>query len=365
MLVILSDLWKENAQVRRIIVLGGFGFFGGLLVDHLRIAGLSPLIGSRRSIADIVIDVEDYDSIRTALRAGDIVIDAAGPFQTRTTTLVEMAIEIGLDIIDLADALDYVGAVYKLQDRIAAAQIRVFPACSTMSSVSATMVSMSGIVDPARVTGILVPSTKYTAVEGTAASLFSSIGRPLQVFEDGKMITRLGWQSSRNFAMPFPIEKTKGYLFESADSITLPLVWPSLHSVSFFVVTNVTGLDTLFRIAARTKWLRQILDKYQRWGLRFSRLLGHKFGGVGYEIESRQGHIVRLALTSANRGFLAPIAPAVLVARMLSEDRCREVGLVSANRQVMPAELVDYLAVLGIHLSIEPAVVSSPPQTPA
>ncbi len=71
----------------RTIVLGGLGSFGRTTVLELRAMGIEPLVASRGAAADLRVDANDLDSIRTALRAGDLVIDTAGPFQERSAGL--------------------------------------------------------------------------------------------------------------------------------------------------------------------------------------------------------------------------------------------------------------------------------------
>src|SRR6266699_6291389 len=72
------------------------------------------------------------------LRPGDIALDTVGPFQTRSTRLVEGAIEIGCDVVDLSDSLAYARAVLALHDRAASAGVRLFTSCSAIATVAAS-----------------------------------------------------------------------------------------------------------------------------------------------------------------------------------------------------------------------------------
>ena len=89
----------------RIIVVGGRGFFGAVTADALRREGLPVFVAARRPPADLRVDAEDAASMRAALAPGDIAIDAAGPFQQRSTTLVETCLSVWCDLIDIADSL--------------------------------------------------------------------------------------------------------------------------------------------------------------------------------------------------------------------------------------------------------------------
>ncbi len=337
--------------MRRVVVLGGYGFFGGTIVERLRAMDISPLIGSRRRNAELVLDVEDRESLCRSLRPGDVVVDAVGPFQARSTTLVEAAVEIGFDVVDIADSLAYVEAVHQLSDRIDQAGIRIFTACSSISAITAAMVRISGIDNPVRITGLLVPAARYTAVAATAASLMYSVGRPIRLFEAGEVVTRCGWRKSRSFALPPPIGSVTGYLVESADSLTLPSIWPSLRTVDLYVSTNVLGLNALLRAAARSSTLRNLVDRFSSMGLKLSRHLGGSHGALSYEIETRDGDVRQLSLISGNRGYIVPVAPAVLAVRALVENRAGESGLVPPNRQIDPDELIRYLQRFDIKLS--------------
>ena len=150
--------------------------------------------------------------------------------------------------------------------------------------------------------------------------------------------------------MPAPLGSKTGYLFESADAVTLPPIWPSLRTADFYVHTNVLGLNAIFSIAARIPLVRKLIVKHHRRGVRLSRFLGRKSGALGYEIESADGHIARLSLTSSDNGYITPVAPAVLVVRSLVEGRANETGLVPPDRHVDPDELIRYLDEFGISL---------------
>ena len=65
--------------MKRIIVLGGSGFFGHLIVERLRAAGMEPISASRSS-GEMRIDANNPDDIRNNVKPRDLVVDAAGPF---------------------------------------------------------------------------------------------------------------------------------------------------------------------------------------------------------------------------------------------------------------------------------------------
>ncbi|MBI3839284.1 MAG: hypothetical protein HY288_15305 [Planctomycetia bacterium] len=76
----------------RVIVLGGHGQFGCSALEQLWILGISSIVAARGGMADIEVDADDPASIRAAFSAGDLVIDAAGPFHERSLALLEAAV---------------------------------------------------------------------------------------------------------------------------------------------------------------------------------------------------------------------------------------------------------------------------------
>ncbi len=224
--------------MKRVIVLGGQGLFGRTIVDQLQAVGIRSLVAGRHSKADVQINANDTASIRAAVAPGDLVIDTAGPFQRRTMALVQAAIDIGFDLIDINDNLRYAEQILALEKQIAAAGIRVLSSASSVSAFAAAAVEQSGISEPLRITAFLAPATRHTANRGTALSLIESVGQPVRVWRNGKLQTLTGWGEQRRFEMPSPLGPIRGRLFKSADAVFLPRIWPSLKTVEMFVDAN-------------------------------------------------------------------------------------------------------------------------------
>ncbi len=335
--------------MKRLIVLGGSGMFGRTAVDALRAMGLSPLVASRRPAADIEVDADDALQVRAAFTRGDLVIDAAGGFQNRSPVLVQAAIDLGFDVIDISDDLGYARKLLSLATPIARAGIRVLNACSTVSAVAAVLVKLSGCDRPVRVSGFLMPATRHTANPGSARSVIRSLGQPIRALRGGELVTLSGWSEARSLALR---ERTiRGRLFESADAVHLPRAWPTLRDVAMYLDTNTTGLKLLLRAAARAPALRRLLERRITLGARLSRLIGSKFGALAYEVEAGSGETTTVALVSRENGPVVPIAPAVLAAKRIADGRCEETGLVPPDRQVDPDELCGFLESEGVYFT--------------
>jgi saccharopine dehydrogenase-like NADP-dependent oxidoreductase len=329
--------------MRRVIVLGGLGQFGQTAAEELRRLGIGLKTASRGTGADLLVNANDPASIRAVMRAGDIVLDAAGPFQARSMALIEAAVEIGFDVVDLNDDLAYAQSVNALESTIETAGIRVLSSASSVSAVAAAVVRRCAFDLPARVTAFLAPASRYTANVGSAKSLWRSVGRPVQVLVDGRLQTRVGWTETRRLKKPSPIGMIRGHLFESADAIHLPRIWPSLRDVAMYVDSNTFGVNSLLEMAAHSEPLRELMQQKVQWGTWLAKKLGSSAGGIAYEIEAADGRIAKCSIFASENSHLTAVAPAVLATRAIAADQFRRRGLVAPDQHVEPAALFAYL----------------------
>ncbi len=336
--------------MRRIVVVGGTGFFGSTAAERLRAHGVRPVLASRRAGAELRVDVESRASMKSALKPYDVVLDAAGPFQARTTALIEAAIETGFDVVDLSDSLRYAERVTDLRLRIEAAGIRVLTSCSSVSAVSAAAIRLSGVEKPVRLDVVLRPATRDTAHAATARALLESVGRPIRVLRDGRLTAIPGWRESRRLRWPATGHRVRGFLSESADALLLPKGWPSLRRVEFHVDAHAPGMNLALALAARSQAARRAVAALLPLGLAVCRLVGSRGGGILFEVEGSDGSAVTIALHAPAKSYLVAIAPAVLAARAIAEGRFAPTGLVPPEQHAEARDLAAYLGSLGIDL---------------
>jgi short subunit dehydrogenase-like uncharacterized protein len=306
--------------------------------------GLHPIVAGRGG--GLRVDAEDPRSLRSVLQAGDVVVDAAGPYQSRTKALVEAAIEIGADVIDLNEGLEYAKAVAGLDARARDRDVAILSSCSAVSSVAAILVRVSGVERPRRVSALVAPASRETANPGTVRALLRSIGRPVEVRRDGAPHIATGWRETRRFEVP----RRRGHLVGSALPVTLPEIWPGLRDVDCWTDTGTLGANAVLTVASLSGALRTMAEALMPVGQLAARTLGATRGAFAVEIEDDGGRIERLALTSTRRSYLIAAAPAALAARALAEGRFTERGVVRADRHVAADELLAYVQGLGIEL---------------
>lgn len=329
--------------MRRIVLLGGSGFFGSAIAEALRERGFAPQTPSHSQV-----DVESSEAMLSTLQAGDVVIDAGGPFHRRTTALLEVAMTVGIDVIDLSDNLGYALAVYAMHERLKAANVRVFTSCSAVSTVTAAAVRKSGIPDPVRISVCLLPASRYSSSAATVDSLLRSLSRPIRVLHNGHLTAATGWSRSTVFSLPLGRGEVRGYLAESADAVTLPVVWPGLRDVDFFVDTQVFAVNRMIALALRVPAGKGLLEGLAPVGLPLSRLAGSREGGYVVEAAADDGHLAMTALLGQRRSYLVAVMPAVLAAESLMNGNSPPPGVVPPDRHCDPNELFAELRKVGI-----------------
>ncbi len=139
-----------TAGCLRVLLVGATGTFGSRLAEGLvREPGITLILAGRTfaSLEELGFDlggapktvVFDRDRATPAslrqLRA-DIVIDAAGPFRSGRTSLIEAAIEAGCHYLDLADGRAFVAEVGRFDKAARNRGVAVLAGASTTPALS-------------------------------------------------------------------------------------------------------------------------------------------------------------------------------------------------------------------------------------
>ena len=327
--------------MRRVIVVGA-GLFGQIIASRLTQLGITPIVATR-SGHDVQMDAEVEASIRATLRSGDVVVDAAGPFQTRTTRLARVATERGCDVIDIAESLVWSEAILALGPRASDAGVELFPACSAIAAVAGACVRASGIGSPEQIDLFLAPASAETASPATTHGFLASLGRNIRTYRNGALQTVKGYTEFR----AFPVPGRRGGIVEQAGAVLLPRSWSSLQRAEFWVDSNAPLARAALAIAARLPPLAALAR-----GIApvvgpgpFARHEG--MFAVVIQGDTRASSYV----FSAERfSYLVAVEPAVIVAEALARGAAPVPGVVLPHAQVEPDVLFARLRALGIRI---------------
>lgn len=195
----------------QILVLGGYGGFGGRLSRRLVDGGHQVLVAGRnldtaRKFCDNLANASPVEADRETDLAPllknhqpDLVIDAAGPFQDSSYRLVETCIAQNISYIDLADARDFVAGIGKYDAQARAAGVVVISGASSVPALSGAVIREL-TSDMARISQIetaISASSQATVGRSVAEAILSSVGKPVKLWIGRRWQERAGWHNLR------------------------------------------------------------------------------------------------------------------------------------------------------------------------
>lgn len=268
----------------RILVLGGYGGFGGRISRLLTTEGHAVLVAGR-SLAKAAAFCRDEPRLtpvqldRSAIAEAllqhepDLVVDASGPFQAMDLAIPSACIAAGVHYCDIADSTAFVLAIADLD---AAARERGVVAISGASSVPA----LSGAAvralatDMERVTAVemaISASNRAAAGPAVAAAILGQVGQPFRIWRGGREASVYGWQDPIrvDFAVPGlrPLKRRRVALVDVPDVALMPDRLPGKPSVTFRAGTELGFQNMalwLLSWSVRWAWLKSLAG-LARW----------------------------------------------------------------------------------------------------
>jgi hypothetical protein len=362
--------------LKRILVVGGYGGFGGRLSQRLAVAGHQVLVGgrsygkakaycaSRPACEPVVIDRTDNPAVVIAAHRPDLVIDAAGPFQGSDYTLPRACISAGVDYLDLADARDFVAGIGTLDTEARSAGVAVIAGASSVPALSQAVITelAQGLDRLTAIETIISASSRASAGASVASAIIGGVGRKLRLWSGGRWTQACGWQSLRRERVALPSGKSIGYrwvaLADVPDLALVPERFPGVSSVSFRAGAE-PALATIGLWAASllvTGGLLRSLLPFRRplvalhrftsiWGGDRSGMVVRLFGTIGGRRVERRWSLI------AEKGDgpeIPTLAAAILAGRTLSP------GARDAGGLLCIADFAESFAALAVeHASVE------------
>jgi saccharopine dehydrogenase-like NADP-dependent oxidoreductase len=330
----------------RVIVLGGAGNFGARIVRALSgDEGIELVSAGRRAqpvagaeqVATIALDVAaaDFPARLAALSPG-LVIHCVGPFQKQGYGVAQATLAAGAHYIDLADGRDFVTHFARSNDAAAKAAARcAISGASTLPALSAAVLDeLCAGLQPEDIDICIAPGQKAPRGVATLAAVFSYLGRPVQVWEQGRWRERTGWMDLRRVPLDFATRWAA--LCDVPDLALLPLRYPGLRSARFHAALEF-GIEhfTLWALAAmRRVGLPLPVD---RWAVAMNEMSswldarGGEWGGMRVSVLGRSADGRRLRRTwqltaPAADGPEIPCMPAILLARRIASGHAPPAG---------------------------------------
>lgn len=207
----------------RILILGGYGVFGGRLAALLSDLPALDLLISGRHLARAEAFCSAYEGRARALPlaldrvdivAGlqahkpDLVVDASGPFQdygTQGYQVIAACIAAGVDYLDFADAADFVFGVARFEQQAKAAGVFVLSGVSSFPVLTAAVLrEMATTMDIVSVEGGIAPSPYAGIGLNVMRAVVGYAGAPVKLMRHGKPSQGIGLAESRRFTIAVP-----------------------------------------------------------------------------------------------------------------------------------------------------------------
>jgi hypothetical protein len=366
-----------DTRALKILILGGYGTFGGrlaqLLADEARltlvIAGRSrakaeAFCAALPAAATLVPAAFDRDcdvERQLAAISPDTIVDVTGPFQTYGDDpyrVVKAALALGVNYLDLSDGADFVKGIAQFD---AAARVRgvfVLSGVSSFPVLTAAVVRAlaRGMTRVDSVTGGIAPSPYANVGLNVIRALASYAGKPVALRRDGRPALGYGLVDTRRYTIAppgrLPLHPIRFSLVDVPDLQLLPALWPDLRSVRMGAGPVPEIWHRLLNACAWLVRLRVLPSLSPFAGLMYRTVntlaWGEHRGGMfvavagagpdGQRIE-RSWHV----LAEAEDGPLIPSMAAAAIVRHCLRERTPAAGARAATGEL---EVADYEALV-------------------
>jgi hypothetical protein len=357
-----------------ILIVGGYGTFGGRLVELLEneprltliVAGRSPQRANAfckargNAKAQLVAAAFDRDGDITAQLTAlkpDILVDASGPFQaygSECYRLIEACIAQRINYLDLADGSDFVAGVRNFDEAARAADRYILSGVSSFPVLTAAVVRhlSPDMVQVAAIRGGIAPSPYAGVGENVIRAIAGYSGQPVALRRNGAVTTSYPFTEHVRFTIAppgyLPLHNTLFSLVDVPDLRALAELWPDAKNI-WMGAGPVP--EILHRALAALAWLVRLkllptlsvlaplmyfAANHLRWG-------EHR-GGMFVEVEgtNESGAPIKCSwhlLAEGNDGPLIPSMAVEALVRRALEGRPPSPGARAAVREL---ELDDY-----------------------
>ncbi len=206
---------------RTALVLGGYGSFGRLVAESLArqpqirvvVAGRDPraaaalcgVLGARASPAQIDLDAPGLGR-RIAALDPSVVINTAGPFQSRDYRVPRACIAAGAHYLDLADARQYVCDIHSLDAAAVRQEVLVASGASTCPALSTAIVDeIARELTIERISFGVAPGHRQARGLATTRAVLSYCGKPIPTLREGEAGHAAGWSGLTRHTFPRPV----------------------------------------------------------------------------------------------------------------------------------------------------------------
>lgn len=273
----------------RVLVVGGYGFFGRRLVDRLsRIPGLRIQVAGRSLVRSLQ-GTSHMEAVRLDTNAAslhdtlrelrpDVLVNASGPFQGADYRVAAGCIAAGVHYADLADGREYVVGIKCLHEFALAAGVTVTTGASSVPALSAAAADHL-VKDLSVVHSIdigISPGNRTERGLSTVRGILTYCGKPLPAAPGSRVF---GWSGASRHQYPAPVGSRLLSPCDVPDLALFPARYAGTPVVRFgagleleFLHRGMNALAWTVRMGLVRDWsrhaklLKRAADLFQTWG---------------------------------------------------------------------------------------------------
>lgn len=357
----------------KILILGGYGTFGGRLAELLATDTRLTLLIAGRSFTKaqaviqtfpagaqkIAIEFDRNGDVTAQLRActPDLVIDATGPFQLYGDdpyVLVRACLELGIHYLDFSDASDFVKGIDQFDAQAQAANIFMLSGISSFPVLTAAVVRhlSQDWVNIKLITGGIAPSPHARVGLNVIKAISSYAGKPVKLRRHGRTDTGYGIiENCRYFINSTKVKPLPGIRFslvDVPDLQVLPELWPDVENVWMGAGPTPKILHRLLNMFAwlvRWKLLPGLVPfaGMFHWVLNRARWGEHR-GGMFVEVEgvNANAEVVTRSWHLIAEGDDGPYIPVMALLAIIHRCLDGNVPASGARSGIKDLEIADY-----------------------
>jgi hypothetical protein len=354
----------------KVLILGGYGVFGGRLAQLLRddpdltllIAGrdggkaraFCDALGGRAAAQPLALDRRDIAAALADHRP-DLVVDATGPFQAygKAPYLVpKAAITARVPYLDLADGAEFVAGIPALDAEARRAGVFILAGVSSFPVLTdAVLTEMETRMQVASLTGGIAPSPYAGVGMNVLRAVLSYAGSPVRLWRDGKPGTGIGLGDSliATVAVPgkVPLHPLRFSLVDVPDLRILPSAHPGVRNLWMGAAPQPRFLHRLLTLLARARSRLPLPSPANLAPLAYQLLnvhpMGEHRGGMFLAAEgTKDGKPARLSWHLLAEGDDGPLIPSMAVALLIGKMRKGAPPAPGARAGIGALTLADY-----------------------
>ncbi|MDM0069646.1 saccharopine dehydrogenase NADP-binding domain-containing protein [Variovorax sp. J31P207] len=333
----------------RVVVIGGYGFFGSRLVERLSSQPNTHVVVAGRSLQDAQALVERL-RLQSKARLGAAVVDAmsadlprelkrlspttvvlaSGPFQGQDYRVARTCISVGANYIDLADARAFVVGIRELDSNAKAAGVFVSSGASSVPALSSAAVDhlVQGMSTVCGIDIGISPGNRTERGLSTVKAILSYCGKAIPTHGPTRMI---GWSGSRRHRYPAPVGSRWLSPCDVPDLALLPRRYPGAPNVRFGAGLELSflhrGMNAMAWAArhglvrdwsSHARWLKSAADIFKGWGSDAGAMHVSVSGLRNNDVEASRSW--SLVATHGDGPYVPTLAAAALVRKLATGD---------------------------------------------